>query len=106
MVAEAMKERLRAQYRTLDPVALLADIRATQEELGNRIDHRTGGALRENAGGKSDMVVHSSTAEPATFARGRGNDLARGEPVPRTDGPSGVTKNESGCRPSSTRTWR
>jgi hypothetical protein len=26
------------------------------------------------------MVVHSSTAEPAAFARGLGNDLARGEP--------------------------
>jgi hypothetical protein len=80
MVAEAVKERLRAQYRTLDPVALLAEIRAAQEELGNRIDRRTGGALRENAGGKSDMVVHSSTAEPAAFVRGLGNDLARGEP--------------------------
>jgi AraC family transcriptional regulator len=80
MVAEAVKERLRAQYRTLDPVALLAEIRAAQEELGNRIDRRAGGALRENAGGKSDMVVHSSTAEPAAFARELGNDLARGEP--------------------------
>jgi hypothetical protein len=80
MVAEAVKERLRAQYRTLDPVALLAEIRAAQEELGNRIDRRAGGALRENAGGKSDMVVHSSTAQPAAFARGLGNDLARGEP--------------------------
>lgn len=80
MVAEAVKERLRAQYRTLDPVALLAEIRAAQEELGNRIDRRTGGALQENAARKSDMVVHSSTAEPAAFARGLGNDLARGEP--------------------------
>ena len=80
MVTEAVKKRLREQYRTLDPVALLAEIRAAQEELGNRIDRRTGGALRENAGGKSDMVVHSSTAEPAAFARGLGNDLARGEP--------------------------
>ena len=80
MVAEAVKERLRAQYRTLDPVVLLAEIRAAQEELGNRIDRRAGGALRENAGGKSDMVVHSSTAEPAALARGLDNDLARGEP--------------------------
>ena len=80
MVIEAVKERLRAQYRTLDPVALLAEIRAAQEELGSRIDRRAGGALRENAGGKSDMIVHRSTAEPAAFARGLGNDLARGEP--------------------------
>ena len=80
MVIEAVKERLRGQYRTLDPVALLAEIRAAQEELGSRIDRRAGGALRENAGGKSDMIVHRSTAEPAAFARGLGNDLARGEP--------------------------
>jgi hypothetical protein len=80
MVPEAVKKRLREQYRTLDPVALLAEIRAAQEELGNRIDRRAGGALRENAGGKSDMVVHNSTAEPAAFARGLGNDLARREP--------------------------
>ena len=80
MVTEAVKKRLREQYRTLDPVALLAEIRAAQEELGNRIDRRAGGALRETAAGKSDVVVRSSTAAPAAFARGLGNDLARGEP--------------------------
>ena len=80
MAPEAVKKRLREQYRMLDPVALLAEIRAAQEELGNRIDRRTGGAVRENAVGKSDMVLHSSTAELAAFARGLGNDLARGEP--------------------------
>ena len=82
MVSEAVKKRLREQYRTLDPVALLAEIRAVQEELGNRIDRRAGGALRETATGKSDVaaVVHSSIAAPAAFARGLGNDLARGEP--------------------------
>ena len=41
-VPEAVKRRLREQYRTLDPVALLAEIRAAQEELGNRIDRRAG----------------------------------------------------------------
>jgi hypothetical protein len=61
-------------------VALLAEIRAAQEELGNRIDRRAGGALRESAGGTSDMVVPRSTAEPAAFAQGLGNDLGRGEP--------------------------
>jgi Integrase core domain len=82
MVAEAVKERLRAQYRTLDPVVLLAEIRSVQEELGNRIDRRAGGALRETAAGKSVVVavVHSVTAEPAAFARALGNDLRRGEP--------------------------
>jgi hypothetical protein len=80
MVAEAVKERLRAQYRTLDPVALLADIRSAQEELGNRIDRRAGGGLPEIVARKSDMVVRSSIAEPAAFARRLGNDLVRGEP--------------------------
>ena len=82
MVTEAVKKRLREQYRTLDPVALLAEIRAAQEELGNRIDRRAGGALRETAAGKSDVaaVMRSSPAAPAAFARGLGNDLARGEP--------------------------
>ena len=79
MVAEAVKERLRAQYRTLDPVVLLAEIRSAQEELGNRIDRRAGGVLREAAAVKSDVVVRSST-EPTAFARRLGNDLARGEP--------------------------
>ena len=40
--ALAGKERLREQHRTLDPVALFAEIRAAQEELGNRVDHRAG----------------------------------------------------------------
>jgi hypothetical protein len=82
MVSEAVKKRLREQYRTLDPVALLAEIRAAQEELGNRIDRRAGGALRETATGKSNVAVHmhSSIAAPAAFARQLGNDLARGEP--------------------------
>jgi predicted DNA-binding ribbon-helix-helix protein len=36
-------------------------------------------ALRENAGGKTDVVVRTSTAEPAAFTRRLGNDLARGD---------------------------
>jgi hypothetical protein len=80
MVTEAVKDRLRAQYRTLDPVVLLAEIRAAQEELGNRIDRRAGGALREATTGTSDAVARNSTAEPAAFARGLGNNLGRGEP--------------------------
>jgi hypothetical protein len=81
MVTEAVKKRLREQYRTLDPAAL-AEIRAAQEELGNRIDRRTGGALRETAAGKRDVaaVVHCSPAASTAFARGLGNDLAGGEP--------------------------
>jgi hypothetical protein len=39
-VSKEIKQRLRAQYRTLDPVVLLSEIRAGQEELGRRIDRR------------------------------------------------------------------
>ncbi len=39
-VSRKIKQRLRAQYRTLDPVVLLSEIRAAQEELGRRIDRR------------------------------------------------------------------
>jgi hypothetical protein len=82
MVTEAVKERLRAQYRTLDPVALLADIRAAQEELGNRVDCRAGTMRRENPAEKGVVapLVHSLSAEPVAFARGLGNELVRGEP--------------------------
>jgi hypothetical protein len=80
MVAEAVKQRLRAQYRTLYPVALLAEIRSAQRKLGNRIDGRAGAALPNIAPGKSDVIVRCMTAEVAAFARRLGNDLARGEP--------------------------
>ena len=43
-VTTAVKKRLRDQYRSLDPVVLLAEIRATQKELGNRVDRRAGQA--------------------------------------------------------------
>jgi hypothetical protein len=34
MVTEAVKTRLREQYRTLDPVALLAEVRAVARQAG------------------------------------------------------------------------
>jgi hypothetical protein len=39
-LSKAIKRRLRSTYRNLDPVALLAEIRACQEELGDRIGKR------------------------------------------------------------------
>ena len=41
-VTKAVKARLRDMHRTLDPVALLAEMRAAQTELGERIDRRPG----------------------------------------------------------------
>src|SRR3979411_995549 len=52
-LAEAVKQRLRDQYRTLDPVALLAEIRTAQQELGNRVDRRAGDARGWQRAGKS-----------------------------------------------------
>jgi hypothetical protein len=52
-VAAAVKKRLREQHRTLDPVALLAEIRSAQEELGNRVDRRGGDARSHQGAGKS-----------------------------------------------------
>jgi hypothetical protein len=45
-VTTAVKKRLRDQYRSLDPIALLAEIRVTQEEFGNRVDRRAGQGVR------------------------------------------------------------
>src|SRR6201984_2120776 len=52
-VAPAVKQQLREQYRTLDPVVLLAEIRGAQEELGNRIDRRARDAHDERRDGKA-----------------------------------------------------
>src|SRR5258708_13985929 len=43
-LAEAVKHRLRDQYRTLDPVALLPAIPTAQQELGNRAHLLAGAA--------------------------------------------------------------
>ena len=41
-LSKAVKQRLRVLYRTLDPVALLAQMREAQTELGTRVDQRAG----------------------------------------------------------------
>jgi hypothetical protein len=60
-LSKAIKRRLRETYRNLDPVALLAEIRATQEELGERIGKRGLAA-----------AVGASPADPLAFARSLG----------------------------------
>lgn len=59
MSPEAVKERLRAQHRTLDPVALLAEIRSTQEE-----DRRAEGAL---PGLRLEKAMWSCAARPRSL---------------------------------------
>lgn len=56
-LSKAIKRRLRETYRNLDPVALLAEIRATQEELGDRIGKRGLAA-----------ATGASPADPLAFA--------------------------------------
>jgi hypothetical protein len=70
-VSKKIKQRLRAQYRTLDPVVLLSEIRAAQEELGRRIDRRGLAAA-------SRMQLPTSNA--ADFAQTLGMSIEAGEP--------------------------
>ncbi|MET4608839.1 hypothetical protein ABIB90_008347 [Bradyrhizobium sp. JR4.1] len=63
-VAADVKKRLRDQYRSLDPVVLLAEIRATQDELGNRVDRRAG-----HAGGLQRASTSTTSTSVATFAK-------------------------------------
>src|SRR6266576_1016141 len=74
-VTAAVKRRLRDQYRSLDPVALLAEIRATQEELGNRVDRR--GA---QARGLQRVCTSTAPETAAAFAKTLGKTVKVGEP--------------------------
>jgi hypothetical protein len=81
-LAAAVKKRLREQYRTLDPVALLAEIRAAQEELGNRVDRRPGDARGQQRAGKdtTPQPVQSSTPDAVAFAKTLGTTVEAGDP--------------------------
>jgi Integrase core domain len=68
-VPRKIKQRLRAQYRTLDPVVLLSEVRAAQEELGRRIDRR--GLVA------ASQLPISNTAD---FAQMLGTSIKAGEP--------------------------
>jgi hypothetical protein len=74
-VTTAVKKRLRDQYRSLDPIALLAEIRATQEELGNCVDRRVGQARRLQRASTSN-----APATAAIFAKTLGKTVKAGEP--------------------------
>ena len=71
-LSKGVKRRLRELYRTLDPVALLAEMRSAQTELGTRVGARAG-----------KLAAAASPPAPATnaaaFARGIGNDVHLGE---------------------------
>ena len=67
-LSKAIKRRLRETYRSLDPVALLAEIRAVQDELGERI-------------GKRGLAVAAAPfpADPLEFARSLGTTAKTAE---------------------------
>ena len=60
-LSKAIKQRLRETYRGLDPIALLAEIRVAQDELGERIGKR----------GLS-LAPAAFPADPLQFARSLG----------------------------------
>src|SRR2546429_2206673 len=70
-VPRTIKQRLRAQYRTLDPVMLLSEIRAAQDELGRRIDRR---------GLSAASQVPLPISKTAAFAQTLGMSIEVGEP--------------------------
>jgi hypothetical protein len=80
-VPTAVKQRLREQYRTLDPVTLLVEIRAVQEELGNRIDRRAGDTRGEQRAPNSTELqpMQSSALDAVAFAKMLGTTVEAGE---------------------------
>ncbi len=73
-VGKAVKQRLREIYRTLDPVALLAEVRAAQTELGTRVDRRG------TSDGAAAVRTPSPAPDAAKFAKGLGKTIQAGEP--------------------------
>jgi Integrase core domain len=67
-LSKVIKRRLRETYRSLDPVALLAEIRAAQDELGERI-------------GKRGLAAAAALlpADPLGFARSLGTTAKTAE---------------------------
>ena len=78
-VAAADKERLLALYRTLDPVVLLAAIRAAQAELGNRIAHRKAPIAADSSSIVSKLATAWQDGEIRPTHRRR---YVRTKPVP------------------------
>jgi hypothetical protein len=76
-LGKAVKRRLLALYRTLDPVALLAEIRAAQNLLGTRLDRRAG-KVRDAA----SHAAAAATPDTPAFAKALGKTIETGEPRP------------------------
>lgn len=71
-LSKVVKRRLRKLYRTLDPVAPLAEMRGAQGEFGTRVDVRSGRLA-------AAISPRAPTKNAAAFAKGLGNDVHLGE---------------------------
>lgn len=69
-IDDATKERLCNLIATLDPIALLAEVRAAQHDLGHRVDRRAGSVA-------ADRLL--ATPPTADFVASLGKDSNRGE---------------------------
>jgi hypothetical protein len=96
-VAAAVKQRLRDQYRTLDPVALLAEIRAVRKS--SAIASIAVPEMRAARATRSSRCDHQRRARP--LLRRRSRTAIR---VPRTGDRSELIRRGFACLPSSTST--
>jgi hypothetical protein len=68
-LSNAIKRRLRETYRSLDPVALLAEIRRCQDELGARIARR-GLAAAADGGPADPLALRTRARDECKYRRG------------------------------------
>jgi hypothetical protein len=85
-LSKLVKRRLRELYRTLDPVALLAEMRAAQAELGTRVSARAG---KLAAAANSPAPI----ANAAAFAKRLGNLCIWGSSASSIGACAGHTKS-------------
>ena len=67
-MSEADKTRLRAMLAAADPVLLLAEMRAAQQELGRRVDERGARSVRTAAPPPIDLAQFASSLKVAWAA--------------------------------------
>ncbi len=106
----ATKAKLRAMHATLDPVVLLAAVRAAQQQLGDRVDGRgrgaalTSGVVDSQPSAVTGDGTASRSATPAAedgatkgspkagsmaaFAKGSARRQPRARPAPSTGAPT------------------
>ena len=84
-LSKAIKRRLRETYRSLDPVALLAEIRAAQDELGERIGKRGLAAAPARRPAPIRLPLRDRSAPTGRARRGARDTSPAEAPVQETD---------------------